>query len=185
MEFNVVKERAPGDTDERASKTRPKDKARAALSEDDQDFFRIYVELTESDPWNVPINKVRHHLHFISIYIRALQFVGIMGETRCIPRTIPNGIREGFEQWARYFYGIDEIPEKKPRKNGTDDDVEDDKMSYRQLTVDLFNAALANANFVVTTWRIKYKANALLTGCDVVTESCQWRSLYSYVRSTG
>ena len=126
----------------------------------------------------MPINKARRHLHFISIYIRALQFVGINGENRCIPRTIPNGIREGFEQSARYFYGIDEIPEKKPRQNGTDDDVEDDKVSYRQLTVDLFNAALANTNFVVTTWRIKYKANALLTGCHVVTESCQWRSLY-------
>ena len=69
MEFNAVKERAPGDTDERASKTRPKDKARAALSEDNQDFFRNCIELTESDPWNVPIKKVRRHLHFISIYI--------------------------------------------------------------------------------------------------------------------
>ena len=108
-----------------------------------------------------------------------------MGENRCIPRTIPNDIREDFEQWARYLYGIDEIPEQKPRKNGTDDDVEDDKVSYRQLTVDLFNATLANASFIVTTWRTKYKANAPLNGCDVVTESCQWRSLYPYVKSTG
>ena len=159
MEFKSVEGRAPGDhdtdvTDKKASGTPPKDKAKAALTEDDQDFFRMYIELTQSEPWNTPINKFRRHLDFISLYIRALQFVGIMGPDRRIPRTIPDTIRPGFEKWARYFYSLEELPEKKPlKKYGTDndDDVNDNDVTYRQLTVDLFNATLENANIVVTT----------------------------------
>lgn len=152
MEWNTLQGRYPGDTKKQASKPPPKDKPRAALCEEDADFFRILVEFVESDPWNFRIKNDRPNLHSISIYSRALQFVGIMRADGSIPKTMPEGIRGGFEQWAQHFYNIDKKPEEKAKAKAMDAGADDDdKATYRQLTLELFSATLKDAKFVVTT----------------------------------
>ena len=90
-------------------------------------------------------SEVRFSSTSLRLYVRALQRAKVMDANYQVSETLPDNFPAQYHQWARYHYEGE--VEEAMNADGQDDE---NKPTFKDLTMALFEDTLIEANFVVT-----------------------------------
>ena len=123
----------------------PCDNATATLSEEQMVWMQAYNDAASSMSWNIPTELQYPNFSSRGLHVRALQRAKLMDKDGQMSDALPKDVPEAYLPWARQYYRLDERVTKPPKEG------DEDKPTFCQLTLRLFDDTLKSADYVVTT----------------------------------